>query len=74
MDFVTNTAARCAFDKRLNNLAAAVIGGTTPLLLAMLVQANSGWAAWYPSLFCIVAVISAFLLHRYRKPINPYAV
>ncbi|MCP3024094.1 MFS transporter [Cupriavidus basilensis] len=56
------------------NLAAAVIGGTTPLFLAMLVQANSGWAAWYPSLFCIVAVISAFLLHRYRKPINPYAV
>lgn len=55
------------------NLASAAIGGTTPLLLALLVQRNEGWAAWYPALFCVVAVVAALALTRYRQPINPYA-
>ncbi|MGE8655852.1 MAG: MFS transporter [Achromobacter sp.] len=55
------------------NLAAAVIGGTTPLFLALLVQRDEGWAAWYPAAFCIVAVLAAARLWRYRQPIDPFA-
>ncbi|KUE85135.1 hypothetical protein ASL20_30385 [Cupriavidus necator] len=55
------------------NIASAVVGGTTPLLLAILVKQNPGWAAWYPAGFCIVALAAAAALQRYRQPINPYA-
>lgn len=55
------------------NLAAAVIGGTTPLLLALLVQSDERWAAWYPAAFCVIAVFAASKLWRYRQPIDPFA-
>ena len=55
------------------NLAAAVIGGTTPLFLALLVQGDERWAVWYPATFCVIAVFAAAKLRRYRQPIDPFA-
>lgn len=56
------------------NIPAAIIGGTTPLLMALLARQNALWPAAYPAIFCIAAVLAAWALHGFRKPINPYAI
>lgn len=55
------------------NMAAAIIGGSTPLLMALLSRQNPIWPAAYPAIFCAIAVLAALALYKYRKPINPYA-
>lgn len=52
------------------NIAAAVVGGLTPLVLSLLTRQNPMWAAYLPALFCAAAVMAAFALHRYRRPIH----
>ncbi|MEP6587671.1 MAG: MFS transporter [Polaromonas sp.] len=54
------------------NLAAAIVGGTTPLVLTLLTHYNKMWVAYYPIIFCSIAIFIAPILWRRRKPITPF--
>jgi len=54
------------------NIPAALLGGTSLIVLTYLARHSLDYPAFYPALFCLLAIAAAILLWPRRHAINPF--
>ena len=52
------------------NLAYAIFGGTTPLIVSMLLKYDALAPVYYVSLVCVVGIASALAVIRFRRQLD----